>query len=198
LARWFLCIGGTILHTHMYKLFYLRICSDYLHIWRGPNFLHLDRGLSTPLINLSAHTDRKLVIFLCISALHNKNTIFGSDTWIKNSDGVQRKCLRIPSYACMLIPKWAQTLFWNGESQMGVYQSACPFSYGKYPYGNGYCSLGRPLSHAGPGCLQKLWLKNQYYPTCVHLVQRCWEQHSLSNLSAFFQHFLVFFQSSPS
>ena len=48
----------------------------------------------------------------------------------------------------MLIPKWKQTLFGNGDSPNGNIEVSLPVSVGDSPYGNGDCSFGGPLSHA--------------------------------------------------
>ena len=56
-------------------VFYLCICSLYLHIWRAPNVWWMDRGLSAPQIDLFACSDRKWSFCMCIctSAAQQQN-----------------------------------------------------------------------------------------------------------------------------
>jgi hypothetical protein len=84
------CIGGisNILHICRHTSFYLHICSVYLHIWRVCNVWCLDRGLSAPQMNLSAHTDRKIVFYVYLHICTTKICFFCSDTWINKIEMV--------------------------------------------------------------------------------------------------------------
>jgi hypothetical protein len=74
-----------------------------MRIWRGPNVWRLDRLLSVPQIGLSAHADRKMVIFYdYLRYFTKKSQLLRTDMQIKKF-GVRRKNLRTPTYAYLRI-----------------------------------------------------------------------------------------------
>jgi hypothetical protein len=76
-----------------------------MHIWRGPNVWHLDRLLSVPQIDLSAHADRKNGHFLCLSVLFHKEIMIMQNRYAdKKKIGVRRKTFtHRPMHNCISV-----------------------------------------------------------------------------------------------
>ncbi len=79
----------------------LERCVEQMHTRIGSNVWHLDRVLSVPQIDLSAHTDRKMVIlYVNLRICTKKTQFYSTDTQIKKLRWFSFECKGITFAHC--------------------------------------------------------------------------------------------------